>query len=25
VPNNVFNPEVIERWKERFGERSAPT
>jgi phosphoglycerate dehydrogenase-like enzyme len=19
VPNNVFNPEVIERWKERFG------
>jgi phosphoglycerate dehydrogenase-like enzyme len=25
VPNNVFNPEVIERWKERFGERSALT
>jgi phosphoglycerate dehydrogenase-like enzyme len=22
VPNNVFNPEVIERWKERFGGRS---
>ena len=19
IPNNVFNPEVIERWKERFG------
>lgn len=23
VPNNVFNPEVIERWKERFGGRKA--
>ncbi len=25
VPNNVFNPEVIERWKERFGGRSVLT
>lgn len=25
VPNNVFNPEVIERWKERFGDRSVLT
>lgn len=25
VPNNVFNPEVIEQWKERFGGRSALT
>lgn len=25
VPNNVFNPEVIDRWKERFGDRSALT
>ena len=25
VPNNVFNPEVIERWKERFGDRTALT
>jgi phosphoglycerate dehydrogenase-like enzyme len=23
VPNNVFNPEVIEKWKERFGGRRA--
>lgn len=23
VPNNVFNPEAIERWKERFGGRKA--
>jgi phosphoglycerate dehydrogenase-like enzyme len=23
VPNNVFNPEVIEKWKERFGGRKA--
>ena len=23
VPNNVFNPEVIERWKQRFGGRTA--
>lgn len=25
VPNNVFNPEVIERWKERFEGRSVLT
>lgn len=25
VPNNVFNPEVIDRWKERFGDRSVLT
>lgn len=25
VPNNVFNPEVIERWRERFGDRSVLT
>ena len=23
VPNNVFNPEVIEKWNERFGNRKA--
>ena len=23
VPNNVFNPEAIEQWKERFGDRKA--
>ncbi len=25
VPNNVFNPEVIEKWKDRFGGRSVLT
>ena len=25
VPNNVFNPEVIDRWKERFGDTSVLT
>lgn len=25
VPNNVFNPEVIERWKERFGDKTILT
>jgi len=25
VPNNVFNPEAIDRWKERFGGRSVLT
>ena len=23
VPNNVFNPDAIEQWKERFGGRKA--